>query len=205
MLTNRGEPRMISRLYGILPGMLILLTSMPLHAQDVSVTISEATVNQLLVAIGPVKGKGKGAQNISYSWTVTEPRVAFTPGAAAFQAKIRVKAKGITLNNRVKGKLQVSYDKQSNKIKMRVVEAKFPIKIKLFGKTFKVATVDISKYYQPKFDFNGPEPVQKEVTVDVGGPKPRIIEVTASGHTIRLQQDALTVSVSLAYAARASN
>ncbi|MCH8328442.1 MAG: hypothetical protein IID15_07980, partial [Candidatus Marinimicrobia bacterium] len=70
---------------------------------------------------------------------------------------------------------------------------------------FKVATVDISKYYQPKFEFNGPEPVQNEVSIDVGGPKPRIIEVTASGHTIRLQQDALTVSVMLAYAARASN
>ncbi|MCH8328339.1 MAG: hypothetical protein IID15_07450, partial [Candidatus Marinimicrobia bacterium] len=49
---------MRSRLYGILPGMLILLVSTPLHAQDVSVTISEATINQLLVAIGPVKGKG---------------------------------------------------------------------------------------------------------------------------------------------------
>ena len=69
----------------IIPAALMMCMSSPLQAQDVSVTIGETTINNLLAAIGPVKGKGKGAQKISYSWTVTDPKVAFTPGASAFE------------------------------------------------------------------------------------------------------------------------
>ena len=192
-------------LLSILPGMLILSLSVPLQAQGVSVNISEETVNNLMSAIGPIKGKGKGSKNISYTWTVTDPKVSFTPGATAFEAKIRVKAKGITIKGKVKGKFDVTYDGVTNIIKMRVTEAKYPIKIKILGQSIKIATLDIAKYYQPKFEFNGPEPVQKEVSVDVGTAKPRIVTVTASGHTIRPVQDALTISVNLAYAGRDGN
>lgn len=189
---------------GIMPVALMMCLSMPLHAQDVSVTIGEATINNLLAAIGPVKGKGKGARKISYSWTVTDPKVAFTPGATAFEGKIQVKVKGITIKDKVKGKLNVSYDGEANIIRMQVAEAKFSIKIKILGKSIKIATIDISKYYQPKFEFNGPEPVQKEISVDVGGKQPRILTVVASGHTIKPVQDALKISVNLAYSGRVS-
>ena len=116
-----------------------------------------------------------------------------------------MKAKGITIKDKVKGKLDVSYNGENNIISMKVVEAKFPIKIKILGKSIKIATVDISKYYQPKFEFNGPEPVQKEVTVDVGGKLPRVVSVTVSGHTIKPVQDALVVAVNIAYAGRAAD
>ncbi len=184
--------------------LLIALTGAVLtsaSAQSVSVIITEKTINDFLAAMGPVKGKGKGAQKIKYKWTVTNPTIDFEPGTAGFKANIKVKTKIITLTDKVKGRLKVDYDAQANKIKMQVVEAKFPVYIKVFGSKVKIATLDIGKYYKPKFEFNGPEPVQKAVQVDIGGDAPVNIGVTVSGREILMEKDQLRVSVRLTYAA----
>ncbi len=189
------------RLFTIL---LIALTSAVLSsasAQSVSVIITEKTINDFLAAMGPVKGKGKGVQKIKYNWTVTHPSINFEPGTAGFMADIKVKTKILTLTDKVKGRLKVDYDAQANKIKMQVVEAKFPIYVKVFGKKVKIATLDIGKYYKPKFEFNGPEPVQKAVQVDIGGAAPRNIGVTVTGRKILMEKDQLRVAVNLTYAA----
>ena len=184
--------------------LLIALTGTMLSsasAQSVSVIITEKTINDFLAAMGPVKGKGKGARRIKYSWTVTSPTIDFEPGTAGFMANIKVKTKIITLTDKVKGRLKVDYDARTNKIKMQVVEAKFPVYINVFGTKVKLATLDIGKYYKPKFEFNGPEPVQKTVQVDIGGGAPVNIGVTVSGREIRMEKDQLRVSVRLSYAA----
>ena len=184
--------------------LLIALTGAMLSsasAQSVSVIITEKTINDFLAAMGPVKGKGQGAKKIKYSWTVTSPTIDFEPGTAGFQANIKVKTKIITLTDKVKGRLKIDYDARTNKIKMQVVEAKFPVYIKVFGSKVKIATLDIGKYYKPKFEFNGPEPVQKAVQVDIGGDAPVNIGVTVSGREIRMEKDQLRVSVRLSYAA----
>ena len=193
---------MKAKSYGILPGMLMLLISMPLHAQAISVMISEATVNQLLTAIGPIKGKGTGSQQIPYSWTVTDPKVAFTPGKGTFEANIRVVASGVIVRDKVHGKLDFFYDQETNKIRIEVVDATFPLKINMMGRTVNIGTIDLSDIYQTKFEFNGPDPVQEDISIDVGGKKPRVVSVTASGHSIRPVQDALAVSVDLIYEGR---
>ncbi len=184
--------------------LLIALTGTMLNsasAQSVTVVITEKTINDFLAAMGPVKGKGQGARRIKYSWTVTSPTIDFEPGTAGFMANIKVKTKIITLTDKVKGRLKVDYDARTNKIKMQVVEAKFPVYIKVFGSKVKIATLDIGKYYKPKFEFNGPEPVQKTVQVDIGGDAPVNIGVTVSGREIRMEQDQLRVSVRLSYTA----
>ncbi|MCH8837143.1 MAG: hypothetical protein IIA60_04990 [Candidatus Marinimicrobia bacterium] len=184
--------------------LLIALTGAMLSsasAQSVSVIITEKTINDFLAAMGPVKGKGQGARRIKYSWTVTSPTIDFEPGTAGFMANIKVKTKIITLTDKVKGRLKIDYDARTNKIKMQVVEAKFPVYINVFGTKVKLATLDIGKYYKPKFEFNGPEPVQKTVQVDIGGDAPINIGVTVSGREIRMEKDQLRVSVRLSYAA----
>lgn len=185
----------------LLVGVATTFISSALSAQSVAVVISENTVNDFLTAVGPVKGKGTGAQNISYNWTVTKPAVDFEPGTAGFKANIKVKTKIITFDDKVKGHLQVDYDAETNKIKMQVVEAKFAVRIKILGQKVKIATIDIGEYYQPKFEFTGPEPVQQEVEVDIGNGKTRLIRVTAGGRQIAMEKDQLRVSVDLTYAA----
>ncbi|UCH64099.1 MAG: hypothetical protein JSU77_06665 [Fidelibacterota bacterium] len=167
--------------------------------QSVSVIITEKTVNDFLAVVGPVKGKGTGAQKIKYDWTVTESRVDFEPGTAGFNAKVKIKTKIITFDEKVTGRLTVDYDASANKIRMQVVEARFSIVVRILGKKVKLATVDISKYYQPRFEFNGPEPIQDEVEVDVGGGTKRRVRVTAGSRQIMTEKDQLRVSVNLTY------
>ena len=65
--------------------LLIALTGAMLSsasAQSVSVIITEKTINDFLSAMGPVKGKGRGARKIKYTWTVTKPTIDFEPGTA---------------------------------------------------------------------------------------------------------------------------
>ncbi|MFB0516409.1 MAG: hypothetical protein ACETWG_07385 [Candidatus Neomarinimicrobiota bacterium] len=169
--------------------------------QSVAVVISEQTVNDFLGAVGPVKGEGTGARKINYNWTVSEPQVDFEPGTAGFKAQVKVKTKIVTLTNRVNGRLAVDYDAATNKIRMQVVEAKFPIYVKVLGTKVKLATLDIGQYYKPKFEFNGPEPVQQEVEMDIGDGNKRRIGVTVEGRAIALEKDQVKVSVALTYAA----
>lgn len=185
----------------LLVALVFAAFSPTLSAQSVSVIISETTVNDFLGAVGPVKGKGTGAQKINYSWTVTDPSVDFEPETAGFKANIKVKTKIITFDDKVKGRLEVDYDAATNKIKMQVVEAKFSIRVKILGQKVKIATIDIGEYYQPKFEFNGPEPVQQEVEIDVGNGNTRMIQVTVDGRQIAMEKDQLRVSVDLAYSA----
>lgn len=185
----------------LLVAIIVVMLPVAAMGQSVSVVISESTVNDFLAAVGPVKGKGTGAQKIDYTWTVTEPQVDFEPGTAGFKANVKVKTKIVTLSDKVNGRLAVDYNAETNKIRMQVVEAKFPIYVKVFGKKVKIATLDIGRYYRPKFEFNGPEPVQQEVEMDVGGGDIRVVGVTVGGREIALEKDHVKVSVDLTYAA----
>jgi len=187
----------------MLPLLIILIGALMTNAgaQSVSVIITEQTINDFLTAMGPVKGKGKGKQSIKYNWTVKNSAVDFEPGTAGFQGDISVKTKIITLTDKVKGRLKVDYDATTNKIKMQVVEAKFPVYIKILGKKIKIATLDIGKYYKPKFEFNGPEPIQQTVELDLGGGNLKTVGVTVGGREVVLEKDQLRVSVTLTYAA----
>ena len=168
-------------------------------AQSVSVVITEQTINEFLKVMGPVTGKGKGVQNIKYDWRVTNPTVDFEPGTARFRADVRVKTKIISITDKVNGKVSVEYDAKTNKIRMQVVEAKFPVYVNVFGNKIKLATLDIGKYYKPKFEFNGPEPVQQSVEIDVGGGGKKRIGVEVTGREIATEHDQLRVSVNLTY------
>ena len=84
--------------------------------------------------------------------------------------------------------LTVDHDANNNKIRMEEVKARFPIYVKLLGAKVKIATLDIGRFYIPRFEFNGPEPVQREVAV------------TVQGREIKMEHHRLRVSVDLAYA-----
>ncbi|MCH7612547.1 MAG: hypothetical protein IIB95_00425 [Candidatus Marinimicrobia bacterium] len=167
-------------------------------AGDVTVTISEKTVNEFIAAIGPIKGSGK-KRGIKYTWKVKKAEIDFEPGSAQFIALVDLKAGPFKTSNTVKSKVIVTYDSESNKIKMKVEKAIYKIYIKILGKKIKVGEVDIAKYYKPKFEFNGPEPVQSVVEVATGKNKVRIIKVTTTNSQLTIEKDRIRTSVDLVY------
>lgn len=176
---------------------LILINSL-VFAGDVTVTISEKTVNEFVAAIGPVKGSGK-KQGIKYTWKVKKAVIDFEPGSAIFIASVNLKAGPFKTSSTVKSQVNVTYDSESNKIKMTIEKAVYKIYIKILGKKIKVGEVDIAKYYKPKFEFNGPEPVQKTVEVEAGENNIRLIKVTTTNSTLTIEKDKIRTSVDLVY------
>ncbi|MFQ6678339.1 MAG: hypothetical protein ACE5D0_08460 [Fidelibacterota bacterium] len=168
------------------------------YADDVTVTISEKTINEFVAAIGPVTGKGK-KQGVKYKWKVKKAEIDFEPGSAEFIAKVELKAGPFNSSNTVKSKVNVIYDGESNKIKMTVEKAIYKIYIKVLGKKIKVGEVDIAKYYKPKFEFNGPEPVQNVVEVQTGKNKIRMIRVTTTNNQLIIEKDKIRTTVDLVY------
>ncbi len=165
---------------------------------DVSVIITEKTVNDFLAAVGPVSGKGE-SKGVKYKWKVKKSSIDFEAGSAAFDATVDLNAGVFKTSDKVHSKVNVTFDAATNKIKMEVEEAIFKIYIKLMGKKIKVGQVDIAKYYKPEFEFNGPQPVQKEVVVQTSKKKTRAIAVSTVGQELVLEKDQVRVSVDLAY------
>ncbi|MFH1850961.1 MAG: hypothetical protein ABIA75_01310 [Candidatus Neomarinimicrobiota bacterium] len=176
----------------------LLLSSLAWSA-DVSVIITENTVNNFITAVGPVTGKGE-SKGMKYKWKVTRAEFDFEPGTAEFLATVDLEAGVFKLSDKVKSKVNVKFDVDNNKILMEVEEAIFKIYLKIMGKKVKVGEVDIAKYYKPKFEFNGPQPVQQTVKMEVSEKKTRMIAVTTVGHELVLEKDQVRVSVDLNYA-----
>ncbi len=139
------------------------------HENHVSVSISEQMLNNFLIAVGEVSGKGSKnilGKELKYSWNVTEPKISINAKKAIFSAKLNIKSGKISSTSKTESKLNVDYLKDKNLIQIHSKEIKADLKIKLFGKHVKLATLDLSKYYKPAFEFSGPEINQKSFAVD---------------------------------------
>ncbi len=170
-----------------------------IQAGDVSVVITEKTVNDFIAAVGPVSGKGKSS-GVKYKWKVKKASFDFEPGSAQFLATVDLDAGVFKFSDKVKSKVNVTFDVEKNKILMEVEKAIFKIYIKVLGKKIKVAQVDIAKYYKPKFEFNGPQPVQKTIEMQTSKSKIRSIAVSTVSQELVLEKDQIRVSADLAYA-----
>ncbi len=177
----------------------MVLVLCAVQAADVSVIITEKTVNDFIASVGTVSGKGK-SNGVKYKWKVKKASFDFEPGSAAFLATVDLDAGVFKFSDKIKSKVNVNFDGKKNMILMEVEEAIFKIYIKVLGKKIKVGQVNIAKYYKPKFEFNGPQPVQKTVEVQTSKTKTRSIAVTTTSQELVLEKDQIRVSVGLAYA-----
>ncbi len=173
---------------------LIVFSANVANAQDAQVALHESTFNKFLKAVGQISGSGKFKKafiKTSYTWKIRNARIDLEPNNATFYADADIKAKGIKFTEKVTGSVDVSYNPTSNVISVKVREAKFDVMI--FG--VKVATIDLAKYYRPKFDFAGPKPLQNTVMVDLpDGTKGRIDIVTTSQNFKILKDKIVVVS-----------
>ena len=167
-------------------------------AQDAQVALHETMFNKFLNAVGQISGSGKFKKafiKTDYTWKIRNARIDFEKDNATFYADADIKAKGITFTEKVKGSVDVNYDLSRNVISVKVREAKFDVKI--FG--VKVATIDLAKYYKPKFEFAGPQPIQKSIMVDLPDGTKRRINVTTSNQNFKIIKDKIVVESILTF------
>ena len=148
-----------------------------INDHHVSLTINETMLNNFLLSIGQVKGKGSKkvlGKKINYNWEVTEPKIRIEPGKALFSANILIRSGKVKSTSKSESELDVNYSYEENIIKISFNEIKTDLGLKLFGKKIKLVTIDLSKYYKPSFEFSGPEINQKSIVIN----KPDGAEIT---------------------------
>lgn len=170
----------------------------PLSAQDAQVVLHESMFNKFLAAVGQISGGGKFKKafiKTNYTWKIKNARIDLEPNNAVFHADADIKVKGITFTEKVKGSVDVKYDQLRNVISVKVREAMFDVNI--FG--VKVATIDLGRYYKPKFEFAGPQPIQKFVMIDLPDGKKKKIEITTTSRNFKIYKDKIIVVSTLSF------
>ena len=165
-------------------------------SQSISVSIDQSMLNSFFNAIGEVKGKGSTkviGKKVKYNWKVKNPRITIEPGAAIFKADVQIKSGKIKSTPKATSKLDISYIKEKNLIKIKTKKIKVDLKLNLFGKKVKLATIDLSKYYNPTFEFPGPTLNQKSIEIDKPDGSKKTLNIGMENQNLVVENGKITV------------
>ena len=70
---------------------------------------------------------------------------------------------------------------------------KVDLMLKLFGSKVKLATVDLSRYYKPTFEFPGPTLNQKNIGIEMPDGTKKVLNINTDNHNLVLEQGRITV------------
>ena len=164
--------------------------------QSISVSIDQSMLNNFFNAIGEVKGKGSTkvlGKKVKYNWKVKNPRITIEPGAAIFKADVQIKSGKMKSTPKATSKLDISYLKEKNLIKIKTKKIKVDLKLNLFGKKVKLATIDLSKYYNPTFEFPGPTLNQKSIEIDKPDGSKKTLNIGMENQNLFVENGKITV------------
>ena len=165
-------------------------------SQNISVSIDQSMLNSFFNAIGEVKGKGSTkviGKKVKYNWKVKNPRITIEPGAAIFKADVQIKSGKIKSTPKATSKLDISYIKEKNLIKIKTKKIKVDLKLNLFGKKVKLATIDLSKYYNPTFEFPGPTLNQKSIEIGKPDGSKKTLNIGMENQNLVVENGKITV------------
>ncbi|CAN5388480.1 hypothetical protein BH10BAC1_BH10BAC1_06770 [soil metagenome] len=139
----------------------LLLSSIFMKAQnqDLIVALKESVLNKMFAAIGEIKGTSLYSFMFiegTYNWTVINPQIKLHQNKADFICDVKVSVGKLDYTTKVKGIVEICYDPQVNLIMVEITEAEFPLNIMFFGQLRHLWNVDLAKYFETPFTFEGP-------------------------------------------------
>jgi hypothetical protein len=170
---------------------------------DASVVIHKNTLNGFLTAVGPITGKD--AYNIlgtkgEYTWTLRNARIDLRPNQAQFIADADVKTGPFSYSAQASGDVEVIYHPESNRISIKVLHAIFEVYFKILGTKIHIVDIDAAKFYKPKFEFAGPQPIQADVDVALPDGSKKTIFIKPVNQNLQIEQDQIVVTSNLLFA-----
>lgn len=127
--------------------------------QDLIVTLKESVLNKMFKAIGEIKGTSIYSFMFiegTYEWTVINPQIQLHQNKADFFCDVKVKIGKFDYTTKVKGIVEICYDQQNNLIMVEITQAKFPLNMMFMGQLRHLWDVDLVKYFETPFMFEGP-------------------------------------------------
>lgn len=126
---------------------------------DLQVAIHEEMLNNMIAALGEIKGKGE--YNIlfvpaHYTWTLQNAHFQLQPGKADFVSDVKVEAGPFSYTSTVVGNVDITYDAKTNLVNVKVVKAIFEVYTVVFGNKMHITNIDLAEYFKDPLTFEGP-------------------------------------------------
>ena len=96
----------------------------------------------------------------------------------------------------VEGWVSASYNQETNKVQLKVEEAKVILDIDIFGNNVVLTELDIAHYFSKPFNLNGPQPMAEHIEFDLPNGEVREIKVGKDQSYMILEKDAILVKTS---------
>jgi len=166
------------------------------NEKHISLIIHESLINTFFANMGEIKGEGESSI-IDYTWYLLNPRVEINEDKASFHAKVRAKTRNFRTTKDVIGTVEVSFDKETNMVDVKVDKADVVLDIDIFGKTIELGRLDIAKYFSKSLKLKGPQSLDKQVDFTLPNGEKRKINVEVVSYELKLIEGAIQLSTSL--------
>lgn len=137
---------------------------------DLIVNITDKMINKLITAIGPVSGVEeysiltiKG----NCKWTVENAVIKLDDNKSWFEADVSINHGNFSYTDRINGLIKVNYNKQNDKLELKIEHAFVDLKIRILGKEKLIKTIDLANYYKTPFVFDGPASYAEEFSFEM--------------------------------------
>jgi hypothetical protein len=154
---------------------------------NLSVTIRESAINDLLKAIGPLNRSGHVGPKTgitAYSLDIPPPLVEIRRDSAFLHAQVTVKALGTQYTTEAIGQASVEYDPQHDELYLALGKTTTDIHMKALGVAINLDNVDISSFYSPRIKLLGKLPLATDFTVKKPETGKEAVRFTVARHRI---------------------
>ena len=183
-------------LYIITIASILISQNNKLENYHISLKLHENLINDFFANMGDIEGKGKAAI-ASYKWKLIEPRIDIEKDTILFSSKIKLSVGELKTHKDVKGWVSAHYNQETNKIQLKVEEAKVVLDIDLFGNNVVLTELDIAHYFSKAFNLNGPNPMSEYIDFNLPNGEVRQIKVATKQSYMLLEKDAILVKTAL--------
>jgi hypothetical protein len=176
--------------------------------QDLVVTIQESVLNKMFKAMGEIKGTSAYSFMFiegTYDWTLINPQFRIHPGKIDFITDVRVTVGKYNYLLHVKGDAEACYDEANNLVLVEISDASFPLNILFFGKIHHLWDVDLAKYFETPFMFEGPLSIGTEFVFPMPDNTTRTIYTHPVNCGVKIAEKQIIVSAEMEFINRETN
>ena len=172
----------------------ILLLYFPfLLADEISVSISEAVMNDYLTLVGDFKDVSED-DDLPIIWLLENPRVQFENGEALFLVHVNFTHGQLNIRKDIKLKIDIQFNSRKNTVQLIITDP--VIKMERNGEILE--ELDISDIYQSDFVFSGPMLINDSFTIKTAEGKERF-DVTTQDPIITIESGVIEIAIDLLY------
>ena len=168
--------------------------------EHISLVVHENLINDFFSNMGQIKGEGTSSI-VDYSWYLLNPRIEIDSTGGSFHGKVRAKGSNFRVTRDIVGSVNITYDKEVNKLYVEIDKADVILDVDIFGKNIVLGKLDIAKHFTKSLKLDGPQGVANDIEFKLPSGEAKKMNVEVISYDLSLIKDAIKISTSLGFTA----